>query len=107
MKSNFNKYILSACLFATLTSCKDNLQDINTKPDVMPFTKPEYMFTNATHNFLNSSRAHLTGLYGGAMAQMQYLTSKSGVEGNGHFVDPASIDEIGRASCRERGLRLV
>ena len=92
MKSNFNKYILSACLFATLTSCKDNLQDINTNPDVMPFTKPEYMFTNATHNFLNSSRAHLTGLYGGAMAQMQYLTSKSGVEGNGHFVDPASID---------------
>lgn len=92
MKLNFNKYLISACVLASLTSCMDDLRDINTDPDNMPSTRPEYMFTAATQNFLNSTRAHLTGLYGGAMAQMQYLTSKSGVDGNGHFVDPASID---------------
>lgn len=91
MKLKFRKYIIPCFSLLLLSSCKDELQEINTSPDVMPTTKPEYMFTAATQNFLNSSRDHLIGLYGGALAQMQYLTSKSGVENNGHFVDPSDI----------------
>lgn len=85
------KYIIPCFSLLLLTSCMDDLQEINTDSELMPTTKPEYMFTEATKNFLNSSRDHLTGLYGGSLAQMQYLTSKSGVENNGHFLDPTEI----------------
>lgn len=90
MKNIVKQSLILGLMAVSLFSCKDSLQELNTNPDVLPGTKPEYMFTSATFNIHRGTREHLVSLYNGSMAQMQYITSAGGVTENGHFVDPVS-----------------
>lgn len=75
------KYFIFLLYFLSIfsmTSCKDMLQDLNTDTEKLGETDPRYVFTGATSNWNNASRAHLTGKYDGVMQLMQYLVSASG-----------------------------
>lgn len=90
MKNRIKQSLMLGLMTISLFACKDSLQELNTDPDVLPGTNPEYMFTSATLNIHRGSRDHLVSLFGGSMAQMQYITSAGGVTENGHFIDPTS-----------------
>lgn len=61
-----------------LTSCLGHMQELNTDPETIGTTDPTAVFTGATLNFNNNSRAFLTGKYSGVMQLMQYVVSYGG-----------------------------
>ncbi len=73
------KYLLAAGVCGMmLTGCLEDFQELNTNQEQLGITDPRNVFTGATQDFNNSSRAHLTGKYSGTMRYMQYLVSASG-----------------------------
>ena len=70
-----NKYIILLLLIALpfVQSCKKEFQDINTNPEQLNDTRPEFLFTSATLNFLLDSRNDLLVKYRGVMTYMQYI----------------------------------
>lgn len=87
------KYLLvGVCSMFMLTGCLDDYQDLNTDPEQLGTTDPRNVFTGATKNFNNCSRAHLTGKYSGTMIYMQYLVSSSGAS-SGSYISLAKPNE--------------
>lgn len=68
-----------------LTGCLEDFQELNTDPELLGTADPRNVFTGATQNFNNCSRAHLTGKYSGTMIYMQYLVSSSGANADYYF----------------------
>lgn len=69
-----------------LTGCLDNFQDLNTNPEQLGEADPRNIFTGATRNFNNCSRAHLTDKYSGTMIYMQYLVSSGGASSGSYIM---------------------
>lgn len=84
------KYIAGIVLLAGLVGCQDDLRDLNTNPEILEVTQPEYLFASATQNFTNSARHHLTQRYSGVMTYMQYLVPSSGA-GEGTYVTRTDV----------------
>ena len=83
------KYLFTGvCSAMLLTGCLDEYKELNTDNELMGAVDPRNEFTGATLNFDNSSRAHLTNLYGGTMIYMQYLVGNSGGSADS-YVSPA------------------
>jgi hypothetical protein len=87
------KYIMAACSLFAMTSCLDKFQDLNTNDEQLGNADPRNVFTGATLNFNNSSRAHLTGKYSGAMRYMQYVVSASGAA-DGIYFNPSKSNSF-------------
>ena len=82
------KYLLaSVCSAFMFTSCLDAFQDLNTNRELMGDADPLNVFTGATLNYNNSSRADLLNLYSGTMTYMQYLVSDGGASSSS-YIDP-------------------
>lgn len=84
------KYLLAGvCSMFMFSSCLDEYQDLNTNPEQMGDADPLNVFTGATLNYNNNSRADLLYLYSGTMTYMQYLVSDGGASA-GSYIDPAN-----------------
>lgn len=82
------KYLLAGvCSAFMFTSCLDAFQDLNTNRELMGDADPLNVFTGATLNYNNSSRADLLNLYSGTMTYMQYLVSDGGASSSS-YIDP-------------------
>ena len=79
------KYFAGIVLIAGFVGCKDDLRDLNTNPEILDVTQPEFLFGSATQNFTNSARHHLTQRYSGVMTYMQYLVPSAG-SGEGTYI---------------------
>lgn len=75
-------------VFGTLSSCLKDYQELNTDPELLGITDPRNVFTGATENFNNSSRAHLMNKYSGAMQAMQYTVYYNGAQSSVYY-DPS------------------
>ena len=78
MNKIIKKYILGACALLLLSGCLDDYKELNTDPELLGMTDPRNVFTGATENFNNSTRAHLMAKYSGVMQIMQYIVSSGG-----------------------------
>lgn len=81
-----NILTLGLVILAFLTqSCEKELQEINTNPDQLNDSRPEFLFTNATLNFNFGGRGQLLSRYSGVMTYMQYVVpdgvDQEGLEG--------------------------
>ncbi len=87
------KYLLAGvCSAFMFTSCLDAFQDLNTNREQMGDADPLNVFTGATLNYNNSSRADLLNLYSGTMTYMQYLVSDGGASSNSYINPLNSTD---------------
>lgn len=68
-----------------LSSCLDSYKDLNTDDEQLGTVEPKSLFTGATLNFNNNSRAWLTDKYSGTMIYMQYLVSTSGASADNYI----------------------
>jgi len=86
-------YLFAGLLSAAMltTSCLDNYRDLKTDDEQLSNTSPVNVFTGATENFNNRSRAHLTGKYSGVMIYMQYLVPSGGASA-GYYYSPAKTN---------------
>ncbi|QEC52040.1 SusD-like starch-binding protein associating with outer membrane [Anseongella ginsenosidimutans] len=79
-----NIFIIGLSLVAVWTSCQKELQEINTNPNQLNDSRPEFLFTNATLNFNLEGRSQLSTRYSSVMRYMQYIVSdgadKEGLE---------------------------
>jgi len=87
-------YIL-VFLMIGLSACDDELRDLNTNPEILDRTQPEYLFAGATQNFMNSTRNHLLSRYSGVMTFMQYLVSVGGASGDTYIPQNKSTNIAG------------
>lgn len=69
----------------SLSGCLEEFQELNTDPEKLVNPDPRVVFTGATENFNNSSRAHLTGKYSGVMTYMQYLVPTGGASEGSYY----------------------
>lgn len=76
--TQYFKLILGTVLIFSLGSCKKNMTEMNTNEELLVSTDPKFVFTNATENWNNASRADLMGKYSGVMSYMQYVVSSTG-----------------------------
>ena len=84
------KYLLAGvCSMFMFTSCLDAYQDLNTNPEQLGDADPLNVFTGATLNYNNMSRADLLNLYSGTMTYMQYLVSDGGAS-SGSYINPTN-----------------
>ena len=92
MKKYF-KFFIAAMFIIFLGSCKKNMTEMNTNEELLVSTDPKFVFTSATENWNNASRADLMGKYSGVMSYMQYIVSSTG-GAEGIYANPtkASID---------------
>lgn len=80
----------------------------------MESTKPEFIFTAATKNFMNAARVNLLTKYSGVMTYMQYIVPANGQSGD-KYIAPNQTNGYGPNtmfyddyfSWRGRDLRLV
>lgn len=80
------KYLFAGVFCSMLlTGCLEDFQELNTDPELLGTADPRNVFTGATQNFNNCSRAHLTGKYSGTMIYMQYLVSSGGANADYYF----------------------
>ncbi|ADV42533.1 SusD/RagB family nutrient-binding outer membrane lipoprotein [Bacteroides helcogenes] len=87
------KYLFAGvCSALMLTGCLSDFQELNTDPEKLGNADPRNVFTGATQNFNNSSRAHLTGKYSGVMVYMQYLVSAGGPS-SGNYISLSKPNE--------------
>ena len=71
-----NKLMLGLVVGALcIQSCKKDMQEINTNPNQLSDTRPEFLFTNATQNYTIGRRDQLTSKYSTVMRYMQYIVS--------------------------------
>lgn len=56
-------------------SCKKDLTEVNTNPNALNETRPEFSFTNATLNYTKVTRDDYTARYATTMTYMQYLVA--------------------------------
>lgn len=83
----YKKYLLSAAVLslAVLTGCKDKMRELNSNPDLISETLPEYMFLGATKNwgwFSNGWARNRAGAIGATMQVSLYNGS------SGSYVNP-------------------
>lgn len=83
----YKKYLLGTALLSTaiLTGCQDKMRELNTNPDLISETLPEYMFTGATMNwgwFNNGWARNRAGSIGATMQVSLYNG------GSGSYVTP-------------------
>lgn len=83
----YKKYIVGAAVLsvAVLTGCKDKMRELNTNPDLISETLPEYMFGGATKNwgwFSNGWARNRAGAIGSTMQVSVYNGS------SGSYVNP-------------------
>ena len=79
------KYLLAGvCSMFMFSSCLDEYQDLNTNPEQMGDADPLNVFTGATLNYNNNSRADLLYLYSGTMNYMEYLVSDGGANASSY-----------------------
>lgn len=84
------KYLLAGvCSMFMFSSCLDEFQSLNTNPDQLGAADPVNVFTGATLNYNNSSRADLLYLYSGTMTYMQYLVGDGGASA-GSYINPTN-----------------
>lgn len=82
------KYIFTGVLSLLLfTGCLDAYRELNTNPELLGHTDPRNVFTGATENWNNNSRAHLMNKYSGVMQYMQYIVYYAGAQ-EGAYVNP-------------------
>lgn len=87
------KYLLAiVCSTSVLTGCLEKFQNLNTDPELLGEVNPVNVFTGATQNYNNCSRAHLTGKYSGTMIYMQYLVSTGGANAKS-YITLSNINE--------------
>lgn len=88
------KYLLTGicCSLFLFTGCLEDYQELNTDPEQLGTADPRNVFTGATQNFNNSSRAHLTEKYSGTMVYMQYLVPSGGAS-SGSYISLAKPNE--------------
>lgn len=73
------------------TGCLKDFQELNTDTEALTSVDPRSVFTGATENFNNSSRAHLLYKYNGVMTVMQYIVSASGAS-EGPYFNPSETN---------------
>lgn len=61
-----------------MQSCLKDYQQVNTNPNQIGDTKPEFMFTAATNEYMRTSRADAMAQYDKAFIYTQYLVPNSG-----------------------------
>ena len=84
------KYLLAGvCSMFMFTSCLDTYKDLNTNSEQLGDADPLNVFTGATLNYNNMSRADLLNLYSGTMTYMQYLVSDGGASA-GSYINPTN-----------------
>ncbi|HVI46525.1 MAG TPA: SusD/RagB family nutrient-binding outer membrane lipoprotein [Chitinophaga sp.] len=75
---NIYKIALGLLIVAGFTqSCKKDLQEINTDPDTLNDTRPEFLFTNATLSYTLPGRGSLLNKYSTSLRYMQYIVGNS------------------------------
>ncbi|ATA91621.1 SusD/RagB family nutrient-binding outer membrane lipoprotein [Capnocytophaga canimorsus] len=74
-----------------LTGCLKDFQELNTNNEELTSVDPRNVFTGATENFNNSTRAHLLSKYDGVLQIMQYIVSSSGGR-EGLYFDPSEAN---------------
>lgn len=82
-------------LVITLSGCNDELRNLNTNPEILDQTQPEYLFAGATQNFMNSTREHLISRYSGVMTFMQYLVATDGASSDTYIPQNKSTNIAG------------
>ncbi len=90
------KYIIIGVLTLFIfTGCLEDFQNINTNDEFLGEADPRSVFTDATANWNNSQRHHLTNKYSGVMRIMQYIVASNGPsEGTYVNVNSTSRPEI-------------
>ena len=82
------KYVTGCLLAAAITllaqSCQKHLTSLNTNPNSLPDTRPEYLFTNYTANFNLSGRQDLINRYT-YLQYMQYIVPDGGADANSYW----------------------
>ncbi|CAL1516716.1 SusD/RagB family nutrient-binding outer membrane lipoprotein [Chitinophaga sp. MM2321] len=69
-----NKIALGLLMVAACAqSCKKDMQEINTNPEQLNDTRPEFLFTSATLNYTLPGRSQLTNKYSTTLRYMQYI----------------------------------
>lgn len=83
----YKKYIVSAAVLAVaaLTGCKDKMRELNTNPDLISQTQPEFMFYGATYNWGWFWKGWMVTRAGNIGSTMQINSS-----GGGAYVDPTT-----------------
>ena len=83
----YKKYLLGTALLSTaiLTGCQDKMRELNTNPDLISETLPEYMFTGATKNWGWFSNGWARNRAGAIGATMQVSLSNGS---SGSYVTP-------------------
>lgn len=81
------KSLVAVLSLLILGSCKSDLQDLNTNPELLGQTDPRYVFTGATRDWNNCTRNHLMAKYSGVMQLMQYVVTSGGAS-EGIYANP-------------------
>lgn len=77
--------LIGVCSVFAFTSCLESFQNLNTDKEQLGNADPRNVFTGATENFNNNSRAHLTTKYSGVMTYMQYLVYYGGASAGSYI----------------------
>ncbi len=64
---------------------------MNTNEELLVSTDPKFVFTSATENWNNASRADLMGKYSGVMSYMQYIVANTG-GAEGIYANPTRVN---------------
>ena len=83
------KYIIGGLAALALVGCKDKMRELNTNPDTIGNTDPQYMFLSAMSDFDNDSRGAVTEKWS-AGTNMQYFVYYAGA-GDGTYCDPQTL----------------
>ena len=83
------KYILGGLAALALVGCKDKMRELNTNPDTIGNTDPQYMFLSAMSDLDNDSRGAVATKWG-AGTNMQYFVYYSGAT-DGTYCDEQAM----------------
>ena len=79
------KYLIGGLAALALVGCKDKMRELNTNPDTIGNTEPQYMFLSAMSDFDNDSRGAVNQKWA-AGTNMQYFVYYTGA-GDGTYCD--------------------
>lgn len=84
-----NKFILGLVALGALSGCKDKMTELNTNPNIIGITNPEYQFVGATMSFDRTGRESIASLYPGVMTMMQYIVKN---DYSSPYANPTGLD---------------
>lgn len=85
------KYLIGGLAALALAGCKDKLRELNTNPDTIGQTEPQYMFLNAMSDFDNPSRGAVATKAQTDGSHMQYFVYYDGAS-DGTYYDTQNLN---------------